>query len=152
MGLLGSIITDFLLFSFWESAIFYLFFRRFGNCDKFTLKDITIVGFGNCIISQIIPPLIYQLVMIIWMGLYLKLFKNKTLFKGLYLSLFSMLFLLIVESVGMMIYDNILNINVISNSNLHIFILIIPIKLFEIILIEGGVKMKAWWSEIEKKK
>lgn len=152
MGLLVNIIVDFNMFSILESIIFCLYFRKFGNCEKFSIEDILVIGFGNCIISQVIPPLIYQLIVIIWMGLYLKFFKNKTLLNGLWLSLSVVIFILIIESFGAMIYDSIFNINMANNSKLSIFILIIPIKALEIILIIGGEKMKIWWTEIEKRK
>lgn len=152
MNLLGNIIEDFIFFSFLESAIFYLWFRLIWNCGKFTLKDIVIVGFVNCIISQIIPPLIYQIIMTIWMGLYLRLFKNRTLINGLFISLSAMLILLVVEMCFAMFYESYFNLNFMSLNKMKLFIAIIPIKFFEILFIIGGHKMKVWFSEIEKRK
>lgn len=150
--MLGKIISDLLLFSILESFIFCLYFKKFGNCKEFKHYEIFIIGAVNCIISQVIPPLLYQLIMVIWMGFYLFLFKNKTLLVGLYLSAMSMLLLLTIEMLGAMAYEYILNINFMELDKIKLFITIIPMKLFEIFFILGGDRMKAWYSEIEKRK
>lgn len=152
MDLLTNIIEDFIFFSFLESIIFCLYFRKFGNCSKFTYKDIFIIGLVNCVVSQVIPPLLYQLIMAIWMGLYLKLNKNKTLLIGLYLSFSGMMLMLIVEMIMAMFYEYILHLNFMNFSILYLFLAIIPIKIIELLLIIGGDRMKGWFGEIEKKK
>lgn len=152
MNLLVNIIVDFNMFSVMESAVFCLYFRRFGNCDKFTIEDILVIGFGNCIISQIIPPLIYQMIMIIWMGLYLKLFKNKKFVVGLWLSFSAMALILVIEMLSAMIYENCFNFNFMEIGKIKLFLTILPMKFIEILFILGGNKMKAWYGEIEKKK
>lgn len=152
MDLLINILIDFNMFSILESIIFCLYFRKFGNCEKFSIEDILVIGFGNCIISQVIPPLIYQMIIILWMGLYLKLFKNKTLLNGIWLSFSIMGLFLIIEMCFAMFYENCFNFDFVEVNKIKLFLAIIPMKLFEILTILGGSKMKIWFSEIEKKK
>ena len=66
MELFKSILMDFCLFSLIEGFIYCYFFTNIGNLNHFNLKEIIIISIGNCIISQIFPPLFYQFIMILW--------------------------------------------------------------------------------------
>lgn len=64
--MLREIITDFVLFSGIEGFLLCLFFERIGNCRKFKWYEWLILSIGNCLISQLFPPLLYQFICIIW--------------------------------------------------------------------------------------
>lgn len=152
MELVHRIVSDFLLFSLGESLIFSFYFKRIGNCRGFGIVEVFIIGLVNCIISQLIPPTLYQFLAVIWMGCYLYLFKNKTILVGLYLSTCAIVLMLVIEMIMAMFYENVLNINFMNLKNIELFITIIPMKLIELILIYGGDKMKMWYGSIEKRK
>lgn len=152
MELLHKVIVDFVLFSFIEGCVFCACFKYYGNCKGFGFIEVLAISLVNCMVSQIIPPILYQIVMIVWMGCYLCLFKNKTILVGLYLSLITMIFMMVIESIFIMIYVNVFNIEVSNFNSIQLFILCVPMKIFEIIIIKGGSHMKAWWATIEKRK
>lgn len=153
MDWINNLTRDFLYFSFIEAIIFCYYFYKFGKCDRFKFYDFVIIGFTNCLISQIFPPMFYQLVMIVFMGCYIYMTKDKSIFKGMLLSLSAMIFVLIVEMIMAMFYETCFGINFIELSYIETFLAIIPMKILEILIInKGGVLlMKAWFGEIKKK-
>ena len=155
MELLKSIIIDFCLFSLIEGYIFCLFFEKIGGCKKFKWWQILILAFGNCIISQIFPPIIYQLLMILWMSVVLLIItKNQN---NLKYAFYSMIFILIVEMNICFLYEYIINIDFSKLTNFRLFIINIPLKIIEMVIIEiffkkilkkEEVSMKAWAGEV----
>lgn len=75
--MLREIVTDFVLFSFVEGLLYAMFFNRVCKCKKFNLFEIIVMSIGNCVVSCLFPPLIYQIIMIGWMAFCLHL-KNGT--------------------------------------------------------------------------
>ena len=146
MELLKDIIVDFCLFSLIEGWVLAQFYEKICNCRKFKWWQIIILSFGNCIISQMFSPLLYQILMILWMGLFISVINQKNKFL---LSFLSMIFLLIIE----MNYSYILSLFNIMSERINyilLFIYILPMRLIEILIIKGGVKMKAWIGSVEK--
>lgn len=152
MELLHKVVTDFVLFSFIEGCVFCACFKYYGNCRGFGFKEVVTISLVNCIVSQIIPPILYQVVMIVWMGCYLFLFKNKTILVGLYLSFVTMILMLVVEMIIAIFYEKVLHLNFMGFDRLSLFFTILPMKIVEILLIIGGSRMKAWYGTIEKRK
>jgi len=150
MELLKDIIIDFILFSGIEGFIFCLFFTKIFDCKKFKIYQWFLLAFGNCLISKIFPPIIYQLIMIIWMSilLYLFKFKNKLLYcfgaSGL-----SLLMFLILEVIYSILLEKIMNFESLKLfltdfEMIKLFIFIIPLRIIEIIniFIIKEIKMK----------
>ena len=153
MELLKSIVVDFTLFSLIESFIFCLFFEKIGECKKFRLIDVFIIGSINCLISQLIPPLFYQIFMIIFMGYYIFITKRKIIVKAIGISALSMIYILLIEMSIFPLYDILFSLDFSKSSSFVIFIALLPIRVIEILIILiGGKRMKAWAGEIVKRK
>ena len=103
--MLREIVTDFMLFSGIEGFIFCLFFEKVGECRKFKWYEWLILSIGNCLISQLLPPLLYQFVCIIWICSFLHISNNLSILNGLKLSFKSVVFFLIFEMIFAMIYE-----------------------------------------------
>ena len=133
MELLKDIIIDFCLFSLIEGWIYCLFFEKICRCKHFKWYQILILSFGNCIISQIFPPLIFQLFMALWMFLFLYVLnKNKRCF--IYPLIF-IIIMLMIEMNGCLLYELFFNIDFSIINKYQAFIINIPLKFLEIILI-----------------
>lgn len=162
ISFINKCLVDFVLFSGIEGFISSLFFYIIGKHKKFRLKEIVLLSFGNCIISQIFPPIIYQTLIFIWMGFFLYLTKRTKFIQGLKLSFLVMFYTLICEmSIGM-VYEFILNVKDFSSlSPVDNFITMIPIRIAEIFgvfVIEyinkrrKLMESKFWYGEIDKRK
>ena len=144
MELLKSIVVDFVLFSSIEGFIFCLFFEKIGKCRKFKWYEWLILSIGNCLISQLLPPLLYQVVCIIWMALFIHFSNEKNIFDSVKLSFKSVIFFLVCEMLFAMFYDFILELDFTNAKNIVVFIMTLPIRLVEIILIRRYKTMKIW--------
>lgn len=156
------IIFQFLLFTLVEGFIDSLFFYKLCNSKKFTFLNVIILSCGTYIISSIFPPLIYQFITILWMGLVASYINKNFTHKYFVNSLFLMCSLLCLEMGYGMIYeflktDNLLNNGAYGgietiNGCFYLFFRCIPIKFVEILLIiKGGKTMKHWLGGIVKK-
>lgn len=145
-------IIDFVLFSGIEGYIFCLFFEKICNCKRFKCLDWFVLSLGNCLISKIFPPLLYQIVMMMWMAFVLIIKSKDIKVKYLKYSFLSMFFMMIIEMIFAMIYENCFGIDFVILSFSLGFLYAIPIKLTEIFFIYGGKQMKAWFGESTKRK
>lgn len=139
-----DILLDFILFSGIEGFIFCLFFYKIGNCRKFKWYEWLIMSFGNCVISKVFPPIIYQILMIIWMAYFNKFVINEYNYKYyLKFSGLSMFFFLITEMPYNMILElfNITDIFDIQNKFV-IFEIMIPLRIIQFIIIYMLNKIK----------
>lgn len=153
MDFISNIITDFLYFSFIEAIIFCYYFNKIGKCEKFVFIDVLVIGIINCLISQLFPPILYQVLMVVSMGCYMCTFKSKRILYSVFLAASAMLFIMIVEMAIAMSYELIFGFSFTEISKFKIFLTIIPMKIVEVLMIKGGeVLMKAWYGEIEKRK
>jgi hypothetical protein len=84
--MLREIVTDFVLFSGIEGFLLCLFFERIGNCRKFKWYEWLILSLGNCLISKLLPPLLYQVIILIWLTTFLYIGNRNSLFGSLKLS------------------------------------------------------------------
>ena len=149
--MLREIVTDFVLFSGIEGFIFCLFFEKVGECRKFKWYEWLILSIGNCLISQLLPPLLYQVVCIIWMALFIHFSNEKNIFDSVKLSFKSVIFFLVCEMLFAMFYDFILELDFTNAKNIVVFVMTLPIRLVEIILIRRYKTMKIWIGGVVRK-
>ena len=153
--MLREILTDFVLFNFVEGLLYAMFFNRVCKCKKFNLFEIIVMSIGNCVVSCLFPPLIYQIIMIGWMAfcLYLKNRTGRTTFQYVKYSFLVMIGQLIIEGIGMMFYEFILHIDFIEQSKFIVFCMMIPMRIIQLlsIIIIGGFNMKGWFGGVVRK-
>ena len=149
--MLREMVIDFVLFSGIEGFIFCLFFEKVGGCRKFKWYEWLILSIGNCLISQLLPPLLYQFICIIWMALFIHFSNEKNIFDSVKLSFKSVIFFLVCEMLFAMFYDFILKLDFTNAKNIVVFIMTLPIRLVEIILIRRYKTMKIWIGGVVRK-
>ena len=149
--MLREMVIDFVLFSGIEGFIFCLFFEKVGECRKFKWYEWLILSIGNCLISQLLPPLLYQFVCIIWICSFLHISNNLSILNGLKLSFKSVIFFLIFEMVFAMIYEVMFNIDFSVLDNTKAFMFMMPIRLVEILFLRRWNIMKIWFGGVVRK-
>ena len=149
--MLREIVTDFVLFSGIEGFIFCLFFEKVGECRKFKWYEWLILSIGNCLISQLLPPLLYQVGMVTWMIIFLHITNKTKYFCGFNIVFKSMIFLLVCEMLFAMFYDFVLGLDFTDVKNIVVFLMTIPIRFTEIILIRRYKVMKVWIGGVVRK-
>ena len=138
--MLREMVIDFVLFSGIEGFIFCLFFEKVGGCRKFKWYEWLILSIGNCLISQLLPPTLYQLVCVLWMSVFLYIFSVKNIIKCMKLSALSVLCFFIYEVIYsiMLLYGlsfDGLQRNLSCKDLIELFIFMIPLRIIEIIII-----------------
>lgn len=151
MEMIKDIIIDFVLFSGVEGFIFCLFFEKIGKCRKFKWYEWLILSVGNCLISKMFPPVLYQIIMIVWMTTFLYIGNRNSLFDRLKLSFQSLVFFLICEMLVSMLYELVLGIEFTNINNLKLFVLMIPVRIIEILFIRRWNTMKVWMGGVVRK-
>ena len=147
MELLKSIVIDFVLFSGIEGFIFCLFFEKIGGCRKFKWYEWLILSIGNCLISQLLPPTLYQFVCVLWMSVFLYIVSVGEITKCMKLSALSVLYFFIdgVRGGGGggygLNFESLVK-NLPLQEQIKLFILIIPLRLIEIFSILLYNKLK----------
>lgn len=136
MELVKDVVVDFCLFSLIEGFIYCYFFNVVSKLGKFKIKEILILSIGNCLISQIFPPVIYQVIMILWMGFVLNKFKNIKIANGIKIALSVMIYQLIIEMIIYGFYDFCFGIDLNITNKILLFIYMIPMRFFEIFIIK----------------
>lgn len=138
--MLREMVIDFVLFSGIEGFIFCLFFEKVGGCRKFKWYEWLILSICNCLISQLLPPTLYQLVCVLWMSIFLYIFSVKNIIKCMKLSALSVLCFFIYEVIYsiMLLYGlsfDGLQRNLSCKDLIELFIFMIPLRIIEIISI-----------------
>ena len=149
--MLREMVIDFVLFSGIEGFIFCLFFEKVGECRRFKWYEWLVLSIGNCLISQLLPPLLYQFVCIIWICSFLHISNNLSILNGLKLSFKSVIFFLIFEMVFAMIYEVLFNIDFSVLDNTKAFMFMMPIRLVEILFLRRWNIMKIWFGGVVRK-
>ena len=143
MELVKDVVVDFCLFSLIEGFIFCLFFEKIGGCKKFKWYEVLILSIGNCIISTLLPPLMFQLIGLLYMTLYINIRDKFNLIKSFKISLFSSIYILILEMLYSMIFLILFKNDLFFINDIYLFLLILPMKILEISLIKiiknGGI-------------
>lgn len=155
MEMIKDIIVDFVLFSGIEGILYAMFYNKVCYCQKFNIFEIIIMSMGNCLISCIILPIFYQILMIVWMSFCLLLKERNfdSILKYIKYSVVGMIVFLVCETVTMFPLDKIFGINYNILSKFQIFICLIPTRILEllIILIGGHTNMKSWFGGVVRK-
>lgn len=130
-----SILMDYVLFSLIEGIIFNLFFINIGKLNRIKWWQVPIMAFINCALSCILPPLVYQPIVIISNAIFLLLNKNsiKNSFKY---SALSVLFFLIMETAYNVVLEVFFHFDAIGvnrDEKLKIFLIITPLRIIEVI-------------------
>lgn len=138
--MLREIITDFVLFSGIEGFIFCLFFEKVGECRRFKWYEWLVLSIGNCLISQLLPPTLYQFVCVLWMGVFLYIVSVGKITKCMKLSALSVLCFFIYEVIYSIVLLYGLNFdglqrNLSCKDLIELFIFMIPLRIIEIISI-----------------
>ena len=153
--MLREMVIDFVLFSFVEGLLYAMFFNRVCKCKKFNVFEIIVMSIGNCVVSCLFPPIIYQIFMMGWMAFcsYLKNGTDRTTFQYVKYSFLVMFGQLITEMVFAMFYEFILNIDLFDCDRLKLFIAMIPLRIVQLIIIImiGGLNMKGWLGGVVRK-
>ena len=142
MNFIKDILIDFLLFSGLEGFIFCLLFHKVFTCKKFKFYQWLLLASVNCIISQIFPPVVYQLIILVWIASLLFLINKDIKFiKCLLISFLSILFFFVLETPYEILLSIILkfeafNMFLTDLEFLKLFILIIPLRVIEMLLIK----------------
>ena len=132
MELVKDIVVDFCLFSLIEGFIFCLFFDKIGGCKKFKWYETLILSIGNCIISQVFPPVVYQIIVLFYMSFIIKIFdKQYNVIYYIKIVFFSIIFMLIFEVGIFILYDIFFNL-IFTENILKTFIGTIPIRILQI--------------------
>ena len=152
MELVKDVVVDFCLFSLIEGFIFCLFFEKIGRCKKFKWYEIFVLSLGNCIISQIFPPVLYQIIILFYMSFIIKLFDNKyKIYFYIKITFISIIFMLIFEVGIFILYDIFFNL-IFTENTLKTFLGTIPIRILQIYIIFYLFKrrIKLWKFGLEK--
>lgn len=131
MELIKDVVVDFCLFSLIEGFILCKFYEKICKLNKFKFNEIFILSLGNCLISTLFPPVFYQIIIILWIGMFLKIFRKINYNFGLKYGLFSMIFVLITETPIVFLL-NLLNIKI---ENIY-YILFIILKIIELFILK----------------
>lgn len=149
--MLKELLYDFTLFSLVEGIIYVLFFEKIFDIKKFSFVEYIILSLGNCILSEIYPPLVYQIIMMLWMFIFISVKENKIKLKYLKYVLIPVFYLLCMEMVYNIILVEIFNVDCFNLNNILLFLYMIPVRFLEIIvIIKGGDFMKTWLGTIKK--
>lgn len=146
MEIIKSLATDYLLFSLWDSLVFYLFINKLTKI-KLKFVDVLVVGAIFCL-NSLAPPVIRQILGIIVIFVYIyriRYYTNediKKVFYSLIVIALEYLYTLVIEMAFSFIY-NLTNLIDLSNCTMFENIIgFIPIKIVEVIIIFVIMKFK----------
>lgn len=146
MEIIKSLATDYLLFSLWDSLVFYLFINKLTKI-KLKFVDALVVGVIFCL-SSLVPPIARQIIsiMVIFVYIYrIRYYTNediKKVFYSLIVIALEYLYALVIEMAFSFIY-NLTNLIDLSNCTMFENVIgFIPIKIVEVIIIFVIMKFK----------
>lgn len=146
--LFRNIVTDYFLFSLIESYIFVKFFEVVGGCKKFKWWEIGLLSLVNCVVSQTLPPILYQVIGLIYMGAYIKIRDNMKIKDSAKIVLFSSLYMLVIEMIYNILFATLGILDGFLVNDITLFLFMIPIRIVEISILILGVHKMAngkWW-------
>ena len=147
--IIKNIAVDFVLFSGIEGLILLLFFNRVFDY-KFNFLHWLLLSSVNSVLTVIFPPIVRQWIAVLWISMFLYLFKEHKdkYLKCLFASICSMAMIIILEVLYDLLLLKFVNFeafNFLTDSeNFKLFILIIPLRIIEVIniLMIGVIRMK----------
>jgi len=159
INLLKDIIVDFILFSGIEGIIFCLFYTKVYKCNKISFLKWFIFSIVNSIISKIFPPVIYQIIMTFWIFIFLYFInKNENITICIKSAILSMCIFVLLEIPYSVLLEYLfrfesLNLFLTNFEKLTLFVLIIPLRIFEIIsiYIMEVIRMKVFIGGVVRK-
>lgn len=154
MEILKSVMTDYVLFSLIDSYIFCLFFKNMGKCSNIKWYECMMLGLVNSIVSTFGIPIIYQLVGILYMGIFISLKEKRNIKDSLFLSLSASVYILTVEATYSLFVNVVFNMDTSHFDDVKLFMMIIPMRIIEITILKRGdtimKNMKWWFGDVEK--
>lgn len=152
MEIIKGLATDYLLFSLWDSLVFYLFVNKLTKI-KLKFVDALVVSAVFCL-SSLAPPIARQIIGIIVIFAYIyriRYYTNediKKVFYSLIVIALEYLYTLVINVTFSLFYERVCNIDLSKLTNLKMFKYFIVIDLFEFIFIFvlRRLKMKQWWG------
>lgn len=152
MEIIKSLATDYLLFSLWDSLIFYLFVNKLTKI-KLKFVDALVVSAVFCL-SSLAPPIARRIIGIIVIFAYIyriRYYTNediKKVFYSLIVIALEYLYTLVINATFSLFYKRVCNIDLSKLTNFKMFKYFIVIDLFEFIFIFvlRRLKMKQWWG------
>lgn len=154
MEILKSVMTDYALFSLIDAYIFCLFFKKVGKCNNIKWYECMLLGLINSLVSLMGIPMVYQIFGIFYMGAFISLKKSQKIKDSLFISMSASIYMLIVEMMYTFLISVMFKIDVFTFENIERFLIIIPMRVIEIIILKRGeriiMKLKWWAGEVEK--
>lgn len=152
MEIIKGLATDYLLFSLWDSLVFYLFINKLTKI-KLKFVDALVVGAVFCL-SSLVPPIARQIIgiMVIFVYIYrIRYYTNediKKVFYSLIVIVLEYLYTLVINATFSLFYERVYNIDLSKLTDFQMFKHFILIDLFEIIfiIVLRRLKMKQWWG------
>lgn len=149
MEIIKVLAIDYLLFSLWDSLVFYLFINKLTKI-KLKFVDVLVVGAIFCL-SSLAPPIARQIIgiiviIVIFAYIYrIRYYTNediKKVFYSLIVIALEYLYTLVIEMAFSFIY-NLTNLIDLSNCTMFENVIgFIPIKIVEVIIIFVIMKFK----------
>lgn len=152
MELIKNIVIDFCLFGIWEGIIYYYFIRRIYKCEN-NIKLIFIIAICNSISTNLILPIIYHFIIILYIGFIIYKNSKYNFMKSLKLSGIMILIISCIEMMYSIFFEIFFGIDVYKNIDFYILLLIsFSIKIIEFLMIHifGGTLMKVFIGEVRK--
>lgn len=154
MEILKSVITDYTLFSLIDAYIFCLFFKEIGKCNNIKWYECMILGLVNSVVSLLGVPMLYQIFGIFYMGAFISLKKSQKIKDSIFISMSASIYMLIIEMMYTFLINFIFKIDIFNLENIGRFLIIIPMRVIEIIILKRGerimMNLKWWAGDIEK--
>ena len=155
MEIIKSLAIDYLLFSLWDSLVFYLFINKLTKI-KLKFIDVLVVGAVFCL-SSLVPPIARQIIGIMVIYSYIISFRNKIDKENMKIKdfvypiifiIFEYLYSLTIEVAFSLSYELFKIADISKLEGLSLFKYYIPSKILEIILIFiiRRLKMKQWFG------
>lgn len=140
MGTVKDILEFFVTFGIVDNIIIYMFFRKFGNCPKNKWYQIGALALIGSVMKFIFPPVIYQIFLYLIIIGYNKIINKFNLIKSIKITVYLFIYSLILETFTILFLDLFTEINFVEIKNIFIqFILMIPSKLFSILILKGDL-------------
>lgn len=146
MEIIKDIFEFFITFGLIDGILIYLLFSGFkpiSNKNKFILFIIILI---SSIIKIIMPSMIYQILFFIILFIFNRIFQKLSNFKSIKIVLILFCFVLIFETLYIIIIDlfGIIDIEKVSN-NIQMFIILLPNKIFNITILKLLKRRRSLW-------
>lgn len=150
--MIKEFLLQLILFSIIEGILLDYFLIKIYNYKSMGYKNILLYSIGITIIYFIFPPILRQIVIILFSSYFIFIIFKDNYIKKLKIIMLFCLNIMLVELICAMIYEYIFGIDYATLNKINTFIIMIPIRFVEILLIKKEVLI---WvlggSEVSKK-